>query len=254
MGHARAHARRAGAEFPIEWLDPARLIPHPLNYKRHTARQKAELGKSLHDFGWLAAPIWNRRTGHLLDGHERREEALTRGWTPIPVRVVDVDARVERRMLASFDRIGELRERDDRLLARLLREVTGEDEPPPPGYDATEVEALLELLAPPAEREAPETDHDARGAGWAAAPAAQEPYAAHVRLVNLYLTLAQHARLLAQVEALATAYGTANVTDTVVRAIHEGWERHDAGAAGAQPPEPAGVAGEGGEDPDAGRL
>jgi len=224
----KAPAPVTAPEFTIRFLDPTTLTPHPLNDKQHPARQKAELTRSLEDFGWLSAPIWNQRTGHLLDGHERREEAIAHGWTPIPVRVVDVDARVERRMLASFDRIGELRERDDRLLARLLQEAMVEDETPPPGFSDAEVDDLEALIEPPAELE-PEASDAFHAENPFAERAEQQqeqgPYVAPVRLVNLYLTPDQHAQVLAEVDALAEVYGTANLTDTVVAAVQEAWEQ-----------------------------
>jgi hypothetical protein len=257
MAAAKNAPRPPAPEFTIEFLDPKTLTPHPLNYKQHTERQKSELSKSLQAFGWLSAPIYNKKTGHLLDGHERRDEALAMGWVPIPVRVVDVPAGVERRILAAFDRIGELRARDDKLLARLLQEVMVADETPPPGYSEAEVDDLLALIETPVELppEATEAFHaDNPFAERAEQQLAQGPYVPHVKLVNLYLSTEQHERVLAQVEALAETYGTANLTDTVVAAIQESWERHHAGAAGAQPPEPAGVAGEGAANSDAGGL
>ena len=257
MAKAHASAPPARPDFTVEWLDPATLTPHPLNYKQHTEQQKAELTKSLREFGWLAAPIWNRRTGHLLDGHERRDEALSQGWAPIPVRVVDVTAPVERRILAAFDRIGELRARDDKLLAVLLREISAGEEPVPPGYSEAEVDDLLALIEPALELAPEDTDAfhaDNPFQERADHQLAQGPYVAQVKLVNLYLSTEQHAAVLAQVEVLADRYGTTSLTDTVAVAIQTVWEWHYAGVTGAQPPEPAGVAGEGGENPDADGL
>jgi DNA modification methylase len=132
-----------GDAFLIEYLNPRTLTPHPGNWRQHPERQRDALANSLTEHGWLSAPIWNRRTGHILDGHARVELAVSTEETAIPVRVIDVPARQEKRILASFDRIGELRERDDEALSALLAELA-EDGGLPPGWDDADLAALIE--------------------------------------------------------------------------------------------------------------
>jgi len=134
------------AEFTIRQMSPHELLPHELNPAQHSDRQRAELASSLGDFGWLSAPIWNARTKKLVDGHLRVEHARKVGAEKIPVRVIDVDEKTERRILASYDRIGELKENDDARLCALLRGICDEG-PPPSGWDAEEVGNLMLALA-----------------------------------------------------------------------------------------------------------
>jgi len=128
--------------FPVEYLDPRDLLPHPGNWRTHPEVQKGALGESIAEHGWLAAPIWNRRTNHILDGHARVELALATEERLIPVRVVDVSERQEKRILASFDRVGELRERDDAQLRALLADLDA-DGGLPAGWSSEDLEELL---------------------------------------------------------------------------------------------------------------
>lgn len=133
-----------GPAFVLEWLDPATLTAHPDNPRVHSARQREALRASLAEFGWLAAPVWNRRTGRLVDGHARVADAVANppAGGHVPVRVIDVDEVTERRILASLDRVGELRGYDDEALAALLR-ACGDDEGFLPGWSDTELEDVL---------------------------------------------------------------------------------------------------------------
>jgi ParB-like chromosome segregation protein Spo0J len=149
------------AEFTIRQMSPDELLPHELNPAQHSDRQRAELAKSLGDFGWLSAPIFNLRTKKLVDGHLRVEHARKVGAEKIPVRVIDVDEKTERRILASYDRIGELKENDDARLCALLRGIC-DDGDPPAGWDAEEVGTLLLALAASGEDEPPAKQKSSR--------------------------------------------------------------------------------------------
>jgi hypothetical protein len=135
-------------EFVIEYLAPERLEPHPHNFRRHPSSQTDALKASISEHGWLSAPIWNRQTKRLLDGHARVELALDQGEASIPVRVVDVPEAQEKRILAAFDRIGELRERDDAALAALLQDLAASEAGLPAGWEPEDLDKLLEATAP----------------------------------------------------------------------------------------------------------
>ena len=139
----------ADISFEIAFLDPASLTPNPSNWRRHPDKQKEALAASIAEFGWLSAPIWNKQTGRLVDGHARVEQAVGFGVASIPVRVIDVPEATERRILAAFDRIGEMREVDDDRLLSLLNEARESEAGLPPGWlddDVTEVEKRLAEL------------------------------------------------------------------------------------------------------------
>lgn len=96
----------------IQWMDPADMTPNPRNHRKHGERQRAVLNVSLGDEGWIDPIIFNKRTGRILDGHLRAEEAIAAGVPEVPVIVLDVDETTERRILVRHDRIGALADLD----------------------------------------------------------------------------------------------------------------------------------------------
>lgn len=126
---AGGHPRRVGpasvqpVEQRIESYDPAvdpeQLLAHPLNARRHPGAQRIALRESLDRVGWVDAVKVNTRTGHLVDGHARVEEAITAGAT-VPVLYLDLSDEEERLVLATLDPIGALATYDSEVLTELL--------------------------------------------------------------------------------------------------------------------------------------
>lgn len=104
----------------MEDVAPDQLLANPYNARRHPAAQREALRAALTAVGWVAPVIANRRTGNLIDGHARVEEALTRGEATVPVAYVDLTEDEERIALATLDRIGELAVYDEAALSALL--------------------------------------------------------------------------------------------------------------------------------------
>lgn len=77
---------------------------------------------ALDALGWIAPVIENKRTGYLVDGHERVMQALLTNAL-VPFAEVDLDETEEKLALATFDPIGAMAEYDRTLLNELLREV-----------------------------------------------------------------------------------------------------------------------------------
>ena len=69
----------------------------------------------------------NRRTGFVVDGHARVEEALTRHEPTVPVLYVDLSPEEEALVLATLDPIGAMATRDDDRLTELLRDLHTDD-------------------------------------------------------------------------------------------------------------------------------
>ena len=95
---------------------------HPRNPRRHPQRQRDAVHDSLERVGWIAPVIENRRTGNLLDGHERVWQALATN-SEVPYVLVDVAEADEAFVLATFDPIGALAEIDAAAFADVLRDV-----------------------------------------------------------------------------------------------------------------------------------
>lgn len=103
-------------------IDPTQLLAHELNARRHPGEQREALLASLGNLGWIAPVLVNKRTGKVVDGHARVEEAITRG-AKVPVIYLDLDEEEERYVLATFDPISALATYDEEALGQLLSQV-----------------------------------------------------------------------------------------------------------------------------------
>lgn len=107
---------------------PADQFTHnPDNPRIHPQAQRDAVQGSLDTLGWIAPVIENRRTGFLIDGHERIWHALQTGDN-VPYIVVDLSPEEEKQALASFDWITYMAEYDRDKLDTLLRDVQSDDE------------------------------------------------------------------------------------------------------------------------------
>lgn len=89
----------------LAWLNPADLTPNPANPRTHPQNQRDALTMALDELGWISPLIFNGRTGRLIDGHLRRQEAMERMLDAVPTIIVDLDPEDEKLALASVDRI-----------------------------------------------------------------------------------------------------------------------------------------------------
>lgn len=115
-------------------VDPNDLAPNPRNPRLHPEQQKAAMRGILSEVGWVGCAIYNLRTQRLIDGHERREEAISASQT-MPVLYVDLDLEEEKLVLASFDPLASMANYDNTKLDELLSQVS------------TGSEAIAQMLA-----------------------------------------------------------------------------------------------------------
>jgi DNA modification methylase len=107
---------------------PDQLVANPANWRIHPGAQRDALRGSLTEVGWVQQVLVNRRTGFVIDGHARIEEALSRKEPTVPVLYVDLDPEEEALVLATLDPIGAMADRDDARLRALLADVSVDDE------------------------------------------------------------------------------------------------------------------------------
>jgi hypothetical protein len=95
------------------------LVPHPLNYRRHSDTQRAALVASYDEVGF-ARSLLGYRLGdgriQLIDGHLRRDldpEML------VTVEVLDVTDEEARKLLLTLDPLAALAENDAEVLEQL---------------------------------------------------------------------------------------------------------------------------------------
>lgn len=106
---------------------PDQLLANPANWRTHPGPQRDALRGSLTEVGWVQQIMVNRRTGFVVDGHARVEEALSRGEPTVPVLYVDLSPEEEALVIATLDPIGAMADRDDARLRALLAEITVDD-------------------------------------------------------------------------------------------------------------------------------
>lgn len=109
-------------------LPANQFLAHDLNARRHPNTQREAMRGILDEIGFVQGVIVSKRSGKLLDGHLRIEEALTHDETqPIPFVEVDVTEAEERVILAGFDPLTAMASYDKEVLDLLLKEVSTGD-------------------------------------------------------------------------------------------------------------------------------
>lgn len=107
----------------LKMMPPSQLTHNPMNFRRHPSSQRSLFRAIASEIGIVAPVIENVRTGYLLDGHLRAEEAEAAGIDEIPVLQVDLDPDEEHVALAMFDAISTMAMEDAELKAELLKGI-----------------------------------------------------------------------------------------------------------------------------------
>jgi hypothetical protein len=103
------------------------FVFNPLNYRRHPEEQREAVRMMLGHVGWVTEVIQNVRTGNLIDGQARIEEALRQDPTQlIPYTEVDLSLAEEKAVLATLDPMTGLAETDAETLDLLIKETVAE--------------------------------------------------------------------------------------------------------------------------------
>lgn len=93
---------------------------HPLNPSIHTEFLQGLVKGSLDAHGWVRRPIYNERTGHVIDGHARLKVAMREGVTSLLFDVVDKSEDDENALLGVLDEMVKLKGHDPTTRAKLL--------------------------------------------------------------------------------------------------------------------------------------
>jgi hypothetical protein len=108
-------------------VPPDQLLANPLNARRHPNTQRESMRASLRELGWIAPVLQSVRSGALLDGHLRIEEALSAGVPLVPVCDVDVTPEQEALALSVLDPITAQATYDREALDHLLAAAHSEE-------------------------------------------------------------------------------------------------------------------------------
>lgn len=130
-------------------VDVAKLVPNPKNPNQHPDSQIQLLGRIIRQTGWRQPITVSKRSGFIVKGHGRLAAALLEGMKEAPVDYQNYTTEAEEYAdLVADNRIAELAETDNRLLADIFAEIdTGEIPMELTGYTEDEVESLVTALS-----------------------------------------------------------------------------------------------------------
>lgn len=133
----------------VQVVPISRIQPAPYNPRKSLRPEDASyqrLLRSMDEFGCVEPLVWNRKTGHLVGGHQRFQILVAKGMTDVEVSVVDLTLEREKALNLALNRISG--SWDEKKLAEVLDEITKmpELDLELTGFDLPDVEQLLEKL------------------------------------------------------------------------------------------------------------
>jgi ParB-like chromosome segregation protein Spo0J len=132
-------SKLAAAEYvPVEALRP--WVKNP----RRNDPAVAAVTDSIKRFGFGAPILARRENGEVIAGHTRLKAAVRLGLKEVPVRYLDLDEREAHALALADNKVGELAEWDDEMLANVLREMAEDGASLDGlGFDDAELKRLL---------------------------------------------------------------------------------------------------------------
>jgi hypothetical protein len=129
------------------WLPISDLKPWDKN-PRKNAEAVGKVAESIQRFGF-GAPIIARQADHtIIAGHTRWLAAKKLGLQRVPVRLLDLDPADAQLLALADNKLGEIAEWDDDMLARVLEDLkAGNADLAASGFDTKEIDRLLAELA-----------------------------------------------------------------------------------------------------------
>lgn len=103
--------------------NPNDLIANPVNFRKHPKRQKDAINGSLDTLGWIQNVIVNKRTGRIIDGHLRVDNAIANSEIEVPVQWVDLTEEEEKQALLSLDPIAAMAETNTQMMSEIIKNI-----------------------------------------------------------------------------------------------------------------------------------
>lgn len=138
--------RKPDQEAAAVWVAIADLKPWDRN-PRLNEPAVAKVADSIKRFGF-GAPLLARPNGELIAGHTRLKAAIKLGLDRVPVRYLDLDPAEAKLLALADNKLAEIAEWDEALLAEILKEFDPADAALA-GFDAKEVADLLAEITEP---------------------------------------------------------------------------------------------------------
>ena len=125
------------------------IRPDPRNPRQHSARQITKIARSIETFGFNV-PILVDRNGQIVAGHGRLQAAQKLGWEAVPTIMLEHLTEDQAKAYRIADnRLTEISEWDDRLLAEQLKELSLVDldfSLEVTGFEMGEIDVRIECL------------------------------------------------------------------------------------------------------------
>lgn len=132
-----------------EYVAVASLRPWAKNPRKNDPAVKA-VADSIKRFGFGAPLIARRENGEIIAGHTRLKAAIKLGLTEVPVRYLDLSEAEAHALALADNKVGELAEWDDAVLAEVLRDLTAADVSMDGlGFSSKELDALIGVAPEP---------------------------------------------------------------------------------------------------------
>ena len=149
----KARPKAMAGEVPVfcahdEIVDVVKLVTNPQNPNRHSEEQIELLARIIRATGWRQPITVSRRSGYIVKGHGRLAAALKAGMAFVPVDYQEYATEAEEMAdLVADNRIAELSEIDNRLLADVFKGINLDEIPAElTGYNAGEFTDILDGL------------------------------------------------------------------------------------------------------------
>jgi len=152
------------AEAAATWTPVADLIPWEDNPRINDGRPVEAVMDSIKRFGFSSPIIARQEDGQVIAGHTRLKAAKALGLEQVPVRFMDLDPADAKLLALADNKLGELADWDDDILAEIVRSID-EDDLLLAGFDADDLVSLLDdgpIGPEDIEPEAPPENPDSR--------------------------------------------------------------------------------------------
>ena len=143
-----------------ETEEPNKLIPHPKNPNTHPQKQIDLLAKIIKHQGFRNPIVVSKTSGFVIAGHARLKAAIALGLDQVPVDYQDFKTEADEwAHLIADNKLAELAQSDDSMLADLLHELTNDGiDAELAGFGEEDLSDLLETFEEGTVDTEPQTD------------------------------------------------------------------------------------------------
>ena len=199
-----------------EWMPIDKLVPWDKNPRDR--QPVAEVAASIKKHGWAAPIVARKADNRIIAGHTRYKAALSLKHDKVPVRLIDVTVAQANELALADNKLSEIAVWESTLMAEIMADMEAQDvDIQALGF--TEEEVARFLASGEEEEWEAIADTSDGAAGELTAPAKTAEGYSGFKMVQLYMSVEQHADFVATLRSLSAHFEADNATDTVVMAV-----------------------------------